>query len=95
MRNDWLVSDGRILVAVYAGVAGNTPSMGRLMIVRQDLVAGRQTLRTIDVRATGALAISAAPHGSVVETSAQTGSLSVRTVSARTLRLDLGGGTLT
>lgn len=95
VRNGWLVSDGRTLVAVYAGAAGNTPSVGRLVIVRQDLAAGRQTVRTLDAGPTGALTITAAPLGSAVETSAQTGSIGVRTAGGRALRLDLGAGTLT
>jgi hypothetical protein len=94
-RNGWLVSDGRTLVAVYAGAAGNDPSVGRLVIVRQDLVAGRQTVRTLDAGRTGALAIAAAPLGSSVETSAQTGSIRLRALGGRELRLDLGAGTLT
>ena len=95
VRNGWLVSDGRTLVAVYAGAVGNDPSVGRLVIVRQDLAAGRQTVRTLDAGPTGALTITAAPLGRAVETSAQTGSLRVRTARGRTLRLDLGAGTLT
>jgi hypothetical protein len=95
VRNGWLVSDGRTLVAVYAGAAGDDASTGRLVIVRQDLVAGRQTESTLDEGSTGALTITAAPLGSAVETSAQTGSLLVRTAGGRTLRLDLGAGTLT
>ena len=95
VRNGWLVSNGRTLVAVYAGAAGNNPSVGRLVIVRQDLGAGRQTVRTIDAGPTGALAIMAAPLGSSVETSAQTGSIRVRTAGGRALRLDLGAATLT
>ena len=90
VRNGWLVSDGRTLVAVYAGAAGNDPSVGRLVIVRQDLVAGRQTVRTLDAGSTGGLAITAAPLGGSVETSAQTGSLRLRSVGGRALRLDLG-----
>ena len=95
VRNGWLVSDGRRLVAVYAGATGYDPSVGRLVIVRQDLAAGRQTVRTIDAGPTGALTITTAPLGSAVETSAQTGSLLVRAADGRTLRLDLGAGTLT
>ena len=94
VRNGWLVSDGSTLVAVYAGAAGDDPSIGRLAIVSQDLVAGTQTVRTLDAGPTGALAITAAPLGSSVETSAQTGSISIRTSSGRALRLDLGTGTL-
>jgi hypothetical protein len=92
VRNGWLVSDGRALVAVYAGAAGDDPSAGRLVVVRQDLAAGRQTVRTVDAGATGALTIVAAPLGSSVERSAQTGSIRVRTSGGRMLRLDLGTG---
>ena len=95
VRNGWLVSNGRTLVAVYAGAAGNDPSVGRLVIVRQNLSAGTQTVRTLDAGPTGALTITAAPLGKSVETSAQTGSIRVRTAGGRALRLDLGAGTLT
>jgi hypothetical protein len=94
VRNGWLVSDGSALVAVYAGAAGDDPSAGRLVIVRQDLIAGTQTVRTLDAGPTGALAIDAAPLGSSVETSAQTGSIRVRTSAGLALRLDLATGTL-
>lgn len=94
VRNGWLVSDGRTLVAVYAGAAGNTPSVGRLVIVRQDLVAGRQAVLTRDAGQTGALTIAAAPLGSSVETSAQTASIRVRTASGRSLHLDLATETV-
>lgn len=88
-RNGWLVSNGRTLVAVYAGAAGNDPSLGRLVIVRQDLVAGRQTVRTLDAGPTGALTIATAPLGSSVETSAQGARISVRRDDGPALRLDL------
>jgi hypothetical protein len=94
LRNGWLVSDGKTLLAVYAGAAGDDPSAGRLVIVRQDLVAGKQTVSTLDAGPTGALAITAAPLGSSVETSAQTGSILLQTAEGRPLRLDLGTGTL-
>ncbi len=92
VQNGWLVSDGRTLVAVYAGAAGDDPSVGRLVIVRQDLLAGSQTVRTVDAGPTGALTIVTAPLGSAVETSAQRGSIRVRTAAGRTLSLDLGSG---
>ncbi len=94
VRNGWLVSDGTTLVAVYAGAAGDDPSAGRLVIVRQDLAAGQQTVRTVDAGPTGALAIAAAPLGSSVETSAQSGVIRIRTSAGRALFLDLGTGTL-
>ena len=53
MRNGWLMSDGRTLVAVYAGAAGNDPSVGRLVVVRQNLASGAQTVRIADAGATG------------------------------------------
>ena len=95
VRNGWLVSDGETLVAVYAGAAGGDASLGRLVVVRQDLAAGRQTVRTLDAGPTGALTITAAPLGSAVETSAQRGSLGMLTAGGHALRLDLGTGTLT
>jgi hypothetical protein len=94
VRDGWLVSDGRTLVAVYAGAAGNDPSVGRLVIVRQDLVAGRQTVSTLDAGPTGALTIASAPLGNAVETSAQIASIGLRTAGGRTLHLDLGTGDL-
>jgi hypothetical protein len=94
VRNGWLVSDGRTLVAVYAGAAGGDPSAGRLVIVRQDLCAGKQTVRTLDAGPTGALAIAAAPLGSSVETSAQTASIRIRAFAGRALSLDLATGTI-
>jgi hypothetical protein len=95
VRNAWLVSDGRTLVAVYAGADGEDPSVGRLVIVRQDLRAGNQTVRTIDAGPTGALTIAAAPLGSSVETSAQTGKIRLRAADGGALTLDLGPSTLT
>jgi hypothetical protein len=93
VRNGWLVSDGRTLVAVYAGAAGNDSSAGRLVIVRQDLHGGTQTMRTLDEGPTGALSITAAPLGNSVEV-AQRGSIRLRTSRGRALRLDLGTGTV-
>ncbi|HLY86709.1 MAG TPA: hypothetical protein VKO84_09425 [Gaiellaceae bacterium] len=91
-QNGWLVSDGRTLVAVYAGAAGNEPSIGRVVIVRQDLAAGKQTVRSVDAGRTGALTISAAPLGAEVEASALRASLRLRTPAGRILTLDLGTG---
>ena len=93
MRNGWLVSDGRTLVAVCRR-RGRDPSAGRLVIIRQDLVAGQQTVRTVDAGPTGALAIAAAPLGSSVETSAQTGVIRIGRSAGRALFLDLATGTL-
>jgi hypothetical protein len=76
--NGWLVSDGVSLVAVYAGAAGNDPSQGRVVIVKQDLVAGVQTQTIVDAGQTGTLGIVSAPLGPRVETSAQRGELGLR-----------------
>jgi hypothetical protein len=90
VRSGWLVSDGSTLVAVYAGTAGDDPSVGRVVIVRQDLAAGSQTVRTIDAGPTGALTIAEAPLGSSVESTAQTGSIRLQTARGEALDLDLG-----
>ena len=91
-RSGWLVSDGRTLVAVYAGASGGDPAVGRVVIVRQDLVAGKQTVRIVDAGPTGALTIAAAPLGASVETSAQTGAVRLQATSGHVLTLDLGSG---
>lgn len=91
VRNGWLRSDGRTLVAVYAGAAGNDPSVGRLVIVRQDLGSGRQSVRIVGAGATGPLAIEAAPAGR----SAGPGGLRIRAAGGGVFRLDLGSESLT
>jgi len=93
-RDGWVVSDGRTLVAVYAGAAGDDPSTGRVVVVRQNLGVGRQTIHTVDMRGTGAFVITAAPLGRSVETSTQTGRIHLRTAARRAFYLDLGTGTL-
>jgi hypothetical protein len=75
VTNGWLVSDGRTLVAVYAGEAGNDPTVGRFVIIRQNLVIGFQTRNIVDVGRIGAVRITEAPSGAGVETSAQRGDL--------------------
>lgn len=75
VTNGWLVSDGRTLVAVYAGEAGNDSTAGRFVIIRQNLVIGFQTRDIIDIGRTGAVRITEAPTGAGVETSAQRGDL--------------------
>jgi hypothetical protein len=93
--NGWLVSDGYTLVAVYAGSAGGDPSQRRVVIVRQDLRAGKQTVQTVDAGQTGPLTIAAdAPIGAAVETSAQTGRLSLATTRGATLKLNLSANTI-
>ncbi len=88
-RNGWLVSDGERLVAVYAGAAGSDPELGRVVIVRQDMVAGKQTVETVDAGPTGALTIAQAPLGG---TSTQTADIRLRTAGGRALLLQLGDG---
>ena len=94
VTNGWLVSNGRTLVAVYAGAAGRDPSKGRVVIVRQNLVSGRQTVATLDAGPTGALTIVAAPLGASVETTAQNGGVRLRSAGGRLFTLDLGSGEL-
>jgi len=81
VRNDWLVSNGTTLVAVYAGEAGNDPSVGSFAIVRQNVVFGYQTETYIDVPGVGAAAITSAPTGRAVATSAQHADLGFSTKS--------------
>jgi hypothetical protein len=91
-KNGWLVSNGKTLVAVYAGTSGSDASVGRLAIVRQDLVAGTQTVRLLDTGRTGPLTIAQAPLGAAVETSGQTGGIRLSTAGGQLLTLDLATG---
>ena len=93
--NGWLVSNGYNLVAVYAGSAGDDPTQGRVVIVRQDLRVGKQTVQIVDAGATGPLTIAAnAPTGAAVETSALTGGLELRTNRGATIKLNLSTNTV-
>ena len=88
LRNGWLASDARTLVAVYAGSAGADPSLGRLVVVRQNLASGSQSVRIVGLGRTGALAIVAAR----LRRSAAVVRLQIRAAGGRLLRLDLGRG---
>jgi hypothetical protein len=93
--NGWLASNGYTLVAVYAGSRGDDPTQGRVVIVRQDLRASKQTVQIVDAGPTGPLTIAAgAPTGTAVETSAQTGSLMLSTSQGGTVKLDLASNTI-
>jgi hypothetical protein len=94
--NGWLVSDGYNLVAVYAGSKGEDPTQGRVVIVRQDLRAGKQTVQILDAGSTGPLTIAApgAPTGAAVETSAQTGTLMLTATHGATAKLNLSTDTV-
>jgi hypothetical protein len=93
--NGWLVSDGYSLVAVYAGSKGDDPTQGRVAIVRQDLRAGKQTVQIVDAGPTGPLSIAAdAPTGAAVETSAQSGALTLTTSRGAAVRLNLSTNTV-
>jgi hypothetical protein len=80
----WLVSNGRTLVAVYVGEAGEDSAFGRIGIIRQNLVFGIQTRDIVDTGRTGALQIAKAPEGAAVETSAQTGDIRLSSASGAT-----------
>jgi hypothetical protein len=93
--NGWLDSNGYNLVAVYAGSKADDPSQGRVVIVRQDLRAARQTVQTVDAGSTGPLSVAAgAPTGAAVETAALTGTLALTTGGGATVRLDLSNNTV-
>jgi hypothetical protein len=93
--NGWLVSNGYNLVAVYAGSASDDPTQGRIVIVQQDLRAGKQTVQIVDAGATGPLTITTdAPTGAAVETSALTGGLKLATSRGTTIKLNLSTNTI-
>jgi hypothetical protein len=93
--NGWLISNGYNLVAVYAGSAGDDPTKGRVVILRQDIRAGKQTVHVVDAGATGPLTVAAnAPAGAVLETSALTGRLPLSTSSGAAFNLNLGSDTI-
>lgn len=94
VANGWMVSDGRHLVAVYAGAAGDDASSGRIVIIRQDLQNGTQTEKVITLPGVGALTINSAPAGAAAETSAQTAALSYRSTSGEVGKLDLASDTV-
>ena len=83
VQNGWLVSDGRMLVAVYAGEAGNDPSKGLFAIVRQNLVFGNQSVDVVPAGHTGAIKLTQVPLGAAVETSAQRADLSFVSAGGR------------
>ena len=94
VRNSWLVSDGRTLVAVYAGEAGNDPARGRLAVVRQNLVFGNQRQDVVPAGRAGAVELTQVPLGAAVETSAQHGDLSFVSAGGRTGVLHLATDTV-
>lgn len=80
---------------MYAGSAGQDSSVGRFVIVRQNLVVGRQTLSTVDAGATGAVSIRSAPAGEAVETSAQRADIAFQGANGRKGLLHLAHDTVT
>jgi len=93
VRNAWVVSDGYTLVAVYAGTAGNSPTVGRFAIIRQNEIFGvqYQPPDIVDVPRARGLKIVRAPRGASRETTAQRARLAF--VSANGVKgfLDLHG----
>ncbi len=93
--NGWLVSNGFTLVAVYAGSAADDPTQGRVVIVRQDLRSGSQTMKIVDTGATGPLTVTSdAPTGAAVETAALTGRIPLATSHGTVVKLNLGTDTV-
>ena len=93
--NGWLVSNGLNLVAVYAGSAPDDSTKGRIVVVRQDLRAGKQSIHIVDAGATGPLSVAAnAPAGAAIETSALTGRVPLSTSSGAAFKLNLGSDTI-
>ncbi len=74
--NFWLVSDGKTLVSVYAGSAGDDSTDGRLAIMTQSFTEnGGQDIEFVDVPGAGALTITGAPTSGSDESSDQTADL--------------------
>src|SRR5262249_51532150 len=93
--NGWIVSNGYNLVAVYAGSSADDPTQGRVVIVRQDLRAAKQTVQIVDAGSTGPLIITSdAPTGAAVETTALTGGLALGTSHGTTVKLNLSTNTI-
>jgi hypothetical protein len=89
VENGWLVSDGKTLVAVYAGADSDNSGRGRFVVVRQNLKSGHQTMDVIDVAGAGSLTITDAPKGSSVETSAQHDQIHFKSAKGKHGDLDL------
>lgn len=94
VKNGWMVSNGKHLVAVYAGEAGDNPSNGRFVIIRQNLEAGTQDQKVVTVKGTGAITITTAPLGPAVVSTAQHAQLGYRGASGARGRLDLATDTV-
>jgi len=91
VQNAWLVSDGRTLVAVYAGEAGEDPAKGRFVVIRQSLVFGIQSRDVVPAGHDGAVKLTRVPHGRAVETSAQHADLSFASAGGKHGFLRLAG----
>ncbi|MGD0166595.1 MAG: hypothetical protein ABSC51_04795 [Gaiellaceae bacterium] len=89
VKNGWVTSDGKTLTAIYAGAAGNDPTRGRFVIVRQDLAAGQQTMDVVDVPGSGAVTIADAPRGASIETTAQQEPIGYHSARGQNGELDL------
>lgn len=94
VTNDWMVSNGHTLVAVYAGQAGDNPADGRFVIIRQNLDKGVETEDIVNVPGAGAISIDSAPEGADVETTAQTASLHFTGANGRAGLLELAHDTV-
>jgi hypothetical protein len=97
VRNGWVVSNHRMLTAVYAGANPQRPKIGRLVIFRQDFIHVTQHTKPLDVQGSGALEITRAPQGrGAVQTSSQQhGNLEFRGKNGTTGTLHLRNDTVT
>jgi hypothetical protein len=103
--NQWIDSNGPLAVLVTAGAAGNDSSVGRFVIVRENLAAvdlatgvqhGRpQRTDEVDVPGSGAVTITAAPEGPGAESSGLNGDLEFQGTSGVTGTLHLSNDTVT
>jgi hypothetical protein len=85
----WQTSNGRTLTAVYAGVNPANSGEGRIVIFRQNIMAGTQSTSVLNVEGSGSLSFVRAPLGVGAETAGQTGELILRGAHGATITLHL------
>jgi hypothetical protein len=90
----WQVSNGRTLVCVYPGANPASPAEGRIIIFRQNILAGTQSEAMINVSGSGALTIIHAPLGVSAEAAGGAGALTLRGANGAAITLHLRSDTV-
>lgn len=94
ITGSWMTSNGKTMTAVYAGFNPASPSQGRIVILRQNILRGTQNEVIRTTIGTGALTISRAPAGRGAETTGQAGLIVLRTAAGGTVVLRLASSTV-